>query len=60
MPVPLAEVADRYAGPLLVLPLGGEVAIAGEIVNPGGCALAPAIDAIEFGAASRALVTQSV
>jgi mannose-6-phosphate isomerase len=37
------EVARRYRGPLLVVPLGGAVSLSGEPVAPGQCALAQAI-----------------
>lgn len=44
-----ADAADRYgAAPLLVIPLEGEVTIAGEVVAPCQCALAASIEDIAF------------
>lgn len=47
-------------GPLLVIPLEGEVRIAGELVAPGQCGLAPGIDAVEFAADGLSLITQPI
>ncbi len=55
------DVATRahYAtGPLLVLPLGGELRVAGETVAPGQCGLAESIDAVDFAAEGLSLLAQ--
>ena len=45
----LPEVAARYAGgPLLVVPLRGDVRVGGDLVAPGGCALAGALESVGF------------
>jgi mannose-6-phosphate isomerase len=55
------RVADRYAGaPLLVLPLDGQVWVAGEAVVPGECAMAQDIREIEIAASGLTLITQPV
>jgi len=47
-----------YAAPLLVLPLAGEVLVAGdEVVKPGECALAPDLASVTFAPKGKALVT---
>ena len=46
-----------YAAPLLVLPLQGEVLVAGEVVAPGECALAPDLASVTFAPEGKALVT---
>ena len=53
---PDAATSARYQGPVLVLPLDAPLAIHGEMVAPGECALAPTIAAVQFGA-GLALVT---
>jgi len=55
---PGAEVAARYKGALLVIPLAGEAAIAGEPVAPGECGLASAIEEVRFAAGGLALIAQ--
>lgn len=51
--------ALRYAGaPLLVIPLQGEVQVAGEVARPGQCALAPSLEAVAFAANALALIAQ--
>lgn len=45
-------------GPLLVIPLDGQVQIAGEMIAPGQCGLADSIDAVEFAADGLSLITQ--
>jgi mannose-6-phosphate isomerase len=47
-------------GPLLVIPLTGEVRIAGETVRPGQCGLAEGIAAVEFPADGLSLITQPI
>ena len=57
--VPGEEIAARYSGPLLVIPREGEVAIAGgETVKPGGCAMAPSLDALTIGPETSCLLAQ--
>jgi mannose-6-phosphate isomerase len=46
-----------YAAPLLVLPLQGEVLVAGEIVAPGECAYASDLASVTFAPEGKALVT---
>ena len=53
---PPKEVIARYHGPLLVLPLDTPLAVAGEVVGPGQCALATSLDQVEF--AGRSLIAQ--
>ena len=53
---PPAGVAARYTGPLFVLPLDTPLEVCGEMVGPGQCALAPALDKIDF--AGRSLIAQ--
>ncbi len=45
-----------YASQLLVAPLQGEVLVAGEVVAPGQCALAPDLASVTFAPEGRALV----
>ena len=54
---PDAATAVRYRGPVLVLPLDAPLAVNGEPVLPGDCALAEGIAAIEFGS-GLSLITQ--
>ena len=71
----MAATADPVAGPILTgatgLPIAaqqinpgfkppGDVAVAGEPVAPGQCALAASLDAIQFSPAARSLITQPV
>lgn len=51
-----AAVAARYHGKLLVLPLDTPLAVCGETVGPGQCALAPSLDKVDF--AGRSLIAQ--
>jgi mannose-6-phosphate isomerase len=53
---PNAEHAARYAGPLLVIPLDGEVSVEGKPVAPGQCALADSLD--QLAATGRCLIAQ--
>lgn len=55
---PAADVAARYRGPLLAIPLAGAVRVAGERIEPGQCALADDIGRIGFAAGGQCLVTQ--
>jgi mannose-6-phosphate isomerase len=45
---PSAEIAARYPGPLLVIPREGNIHVSGEIIAPGGCALASSLDEVRF------------
>ncbi|HUD30455.1 MAG TPA: class I mannose-6-phosphate isomerase [Novosphingobium sp.] len=45
---PSDEVAARYPAALLVIPREGEVEVSGEMVAPGGCALASGLADIRF------------
>jgi mannose-6-phosphate isomerase len=53
-----AAVAQRYRGSLLVAPLVGEVAVAGDRVAPGQCALAHAVADIAIADGARCLLAQ--
>ena len=47
-----------YSQPLLVLPLTGEVLVAGDaIAGPGQCAFAPDLASVTFAPEGKALVT---
>jgi mannose-6-phosphate isomerase len=54
---PDANTAARYQGLVLVLPLDSPIAVNGETILPGDCALAETIAAIEFGS-GLSLITQ--
>ena len=54
-----AEVVARYgAGALLVVPLRGDLRVGGEVVTPGGCALAGGIGAVGFSPDGLCLLAQ--
>jgi mannose-6-phosphate isomerase len=57
-----AKAADtaRYAGPLLAIPLDGEVEVAGGVVAAGDCALAQSIEEVDIPEGVQCLVTQPV
>lgn len=55
-----ADVAARYGGPLMVLPLAGSPRIDGTTVNAGECAIAEDISALALTKGDRALVTQAL
>ncbi len=56
----LATIA-RYAGaPILVVPLQGDVRVAGELAAPGQCALAPSLEALAVGPAALVLIAQAL
>lgn len=48
-------VASRYPGKLLVIPLAGEVEVAGDMVPPGQCALAHDVATVHVAAGGEAL-----
>jgi len=49
-----------YSGKLLVVPLAGEVLVAGEIVKPGECGYAPSLANVTFAPGGKCLVTAPV
>lgn len=53
---PGADIAARYSGALLVLPLQGRVSLVGERLTPGNCAVAASIEEIQFGQDSLCLI----
>lgn len=54
--LPDADLAARYAGPVLVLPRTGVVSIGGEELEPGTCGLAQGLGAVRFAADGQAIV----
>ncbi len=57
----LPEVAARYAGgPLMVVPLRGDVRLGDQLLAPGGCALAEALGAVGFDPQGLCLIAQAV
>ena len=58
--VPSAELRERHTGPLLALPIEGEVRIADEKIAAGDCGLADSIGAIDFARAERTLLVSGV
>ena len=58
---PAPELRRAYAGaPLLVVPLGGAIAVAGQPAAPGDCLLADGLDDLTLGPDSRALLAKPV
>lgn len=55
-----ADLAARYSGPLLVIPLDRALTVAGQSVEAGDCALADALTDIAFAEEGQALITQPV
>lgn len=55
---PDAELAERYDGALLAIPLDGAVTVAGEAVAPGECAMAASIADIVISPGTRCLLAQ--
>lgn len=55
---PDAELAERYDGPLLAIPLDGPVTVAGEAVAPGECAKAASLGDIAIPTGTRCLLAQ--
>jgi len=49
-----------YADRLLVVPLSGEVLVAGEVVAPGQCAYAPNLASVSFAPEGKCLVTAPI
>jgi mannose-6-phosphate isomerase len=56
----VATSAHYAAGPLLIIPLEGEMRIAGEAIAPGQCGLAGKLADVEFAAGGLSLITQPV
>lgn len=46
--VPTDRMAARYPGALLVIPRDGPVEVGGQVIAPGGSALAESLDAVRF------------
>lgn len=55
---PKPGIAERYNGPLLVIPLDGGASISGEFIAPGECVIAPSIADVSF--KGRCLIAQSL
>lgn len=55
---PAAELASRYAGPLLLIPREGPVHVAGEEIAAGECALAEGLGDVEFANSGVCLLAQ--
>jgi mannose-6-phosphate isomerase len=53
---PGAEVVERYAGKLLVIPREGTVQVTGQDVAPGGCALAQSLAEVTFASSGLCLL----
>ena len=58
--LPQPEIAERYRGPLLVMPLAGAVMVGGDRIEAGGCGVASDIAAIDFARCRGALLAQEV
>jgi mannose-6-phosphate isomerase len=56
---PSAETMDRYPGPLLVIPRIGSIELAGQVIAPGGCALATRLADVRFADQGVCLITRS-
>lgn len=56
--LPACAVAERYRGPVLVIPRSDNATIAGEAIKPGSCGIAPSLDAIDFDPAGSCLIAQ--
>ena len=57
---PGAEATLRYAGPLLVMPLEGTVALGAETIAAGGCGFADALGDVDFTHCPASLIAQPV
>ncbi|MEO5586606.1 MAG: class I mannose-6-phosphate isomerase [Novosphingobium sp.] len=56
---PDVAVQGHYAvGPVLVIPLEGDVRIGGEVIAPGQCGMAGALDTVVFAEDGLSLITQ--
>ena len=56
---PGPDVAERYQGPLLVIPREGPVHIDGTEIAAGGCGLAQTLDDVDFAVSGIALISQA-
>ena len=56
---PPIEIAARYPGALLVLPLEGSVSVGGDRLSPGNCALASSIEEIGLEADNVCLIARA-
>lgn len=56
---PDAAMRARHRGAVQVLPLEGEVSLAGEAIGAGECGLAASIDAVDFARAKRTLLVSA-
>lgn len=56
--VPEEALLYSYSERLLVLPIAGEVLVAGEVVSPGECALASDLASVTFAPEGKALITR--
>ena len=52
------NVVERYSEPFLVIPLSGEIAVDGEAIAAGQCALVSDWSSLSIDAASKVLITQ--
>jgi mannose-6-phosphate isomerase len=57
---PATRMAARYTGPVLVIPLAGEVTVAGATVAPGQCALGQQLSDIGIAAHGQALLAAPI
>ena len=55
-----AEVAARYHGALLVVPVRGDARVGDAVVAPGGCAVADGLSDVAFADGGLALIAQAV
>ena len=55
---PGPDVAERYHGPLLVIPRTGKAKVEGEEIVPGQCAYAPSLGSVSFDPGGNCLITQ--
>lgn len=56
---PSAEIATKHQGPLLALPLDGQVRIGDDDIAAGECGLASSLEAIDFARAGRTLLVSA-
>ena len=55
---PDAALRAEYAGPLLVIPRTGTVRLGGDVLEPGDCASAPGIAALDFDPAGQCILVR--
>ena len=56
---PSEAMRSKHAGPLLALPLEGEITIADKKIEAGECGLAEGIEAVDFAGAKRTLLVSA-